>query len=358
MNIVVLGHYEPVGTTPVPTNHAPVLNNQMPDKHLQPTDSRVFYLPADEFTDPDGDALTLSAKQTTDAALPAQVVFTPAQRKFEVTDGYQTATAIKVIATDPGGLSAADPFLLTFAETAANQAPVLFDPMPNVTISTADQQTFALPDTQFKDPDGSSFTTTVTLADGSALPVWLSYNPSTRTFTKAQGFTSGQIDVLVTATDPGGLTATDTFTVTVNATTTPPAVTIAETRKRVIITSAGSTRWLLYIKTSPVTSNQTGGSLYFRVRTANGGFYDSGFTVWQSAGNNQGSTGEYYSELEANEGFRYMIQDNTFTGEDTDANHIVYVQLSTSPDGANAQEYTFTVTENQAQSIVIIYPLV
>jgi hypothetical protein len=354
MNIVVRGHYEPVGTTPA--NRAPVVNNAMPDKHLLSTDSRIFYLPADQFTDPDGDQLTLTAQRTTGAPLPTELIFTGAQRKFEVTDGYEMPTAIKIIATDPGGLSVSQSFLLTFEGATANQPPVLIDPMPNVTINTADEQSFALPDTQFKDPDGSAFTTTVTLADGSALPIWLSYNPSTRTFKKAQGFTTGQIDVLVTATDPGGLTATDTFTVTVNAPTTPPAAQIAEVRKKVI--TGTSTRWLLYVKTNPVTSTQTGGKLYVRFRTANGGFYDSGFTAWESAQNNQGSQGEYYSESEANQGFHYLVQKNTFSGEDTDASHVVYVQLSTSADGTNYQEYTFTVTENQAQSIVIIYPLV
>jgi hypothetical protein len=353
MNLVVTGNYEPIGTAPA--NRAPVVNNPMTDKHLLAADSRVFYLPADQFTDPDGDQLTLTAKQTTGTDLPTEIIFTAAQRKFEVTDGYETATAIRVTATDPGGLSVGQSFLLSFEGAAVNQPPVLIDPMPDITITTADQQTFALPDAQFSDPEGATLVTTVSSPDGSALPAWLSYNPSTRTFTKAAGFTTGQTNVLTTATDPGGLTATDTFSVVVNA-PTAPATEVAEVRKKVI--TGTSTRWILYIKTSPLTSAQDGGTLFVRVRTINGGYYDSGFTAWEAAQNNQGSQGDYYSQPEAEAGFAYLVQKNTFSGEDNDASHVVYVQLSITPDGANAKEYTFTVTENQAQSTVIIYPLV
>jgi hypothetical protein len=99
----------------------------------------------------------------------------------------------------------------------ANRPPIVSDPMPDVPISTSALQTFALPDTQFTDPDGDALTLTVTQTNGSALPAWLTYNPATRTFTKAADFSSGSVAVLVRAADSKGLSVADDFLVVVMA---------------------------------------------------------------------------------------------------------------------------------------------
>ena len=53
------------------------------------------------------------------------------------------------------------------------------------------------------------------LADGSALPDWLSFDASTRTFSGTpENGDVGSLDVRVTATDPHGSSVDDTFTLT------------------------------------------------------------------------------------------------------------------------------------------------
>jgi hypothetical protein len=73
-----------------------------------------------------------------------------------------------------------------------------------------------LPSTTFTDVDSSeTLTYTATSADGTALPAWLSFNATTRTFSGTPT-ASGTYGVRVTATDLGGLSASETFNVAVS----------------------------------------------------------------------------------------------------------------------------------------------
>ena len=53
-----------------------------------------------------------------------------------------------------------------------------------------------------------------TAIDGSALPAWLTFNPTTRTFSGTPTST-GTVGVRVSATDSGSLTASETFNIVV-----------------------------------------------------------------------------------------------------------------------------------------------
>ncbi len=81
-----------------------------------------------------------------------------------------------------------------------------------------------LPATTFTDVDtGDTLTYSVTLADGSALPAWLAFNPTTRTFSGTPAAANvGTLSVRVTATDLGSLTATETFNIAVSTNVPPP----------------------------------------------------------------------------------------------------------------------------------------
>ncbi|MBA3031742.1 MAG: hypothetical protein FP818_01480, partial [Rhodocyclaceae bacterium] len=82
----------------------------------------------------------------------------------------------------------------------------------------------------FDDADlsrGDSLVFTATLADGSALPGWLSFDPATGAFSGTPD-TAGGLDITITATDSGGLSARQTFHLDVAA-DGPPTVT-AENR--------------------------------------------------------------------------------------------------------------------------------
>ncbi len=92
-----------------------------------------------------------------------------------------------------------------------NHAPVLSSALPNQTVAEGAPFSFSFSSTTFTDPDqGDTLTYSATLADGSALPSWLSFDALTRTFTGAPPV-SGTVSVLVTANDMYGLSATDSF---------------------------------------------------------------------------------------------------------------------------------------------------
>ncbi len=86
---------------------------------------------------------------------------------------------------------------------------------------------FTVPATSFSDVDvGDSLTLSATLADGSPLPAWLSFDPGTQTFSGTPlNDDVGALTIRVTATDTSGASATQDFTVTVANTNDAPVIT-------------------------------------------------------------------------------------------------------------------------------------
>jgi Putative Ig domain len=76
---------------------------------------------------------------------------------------------------------------------------------------------FALPAGTFVDPQNSTMTYTATLSSGAALPSWLSFNSKTGLFSGTVPNTAAGLSLKVTATDTSGLSASDTFAVTIAA---------------------------------------------------------------------------------------------------------------------------------------------
>ncbi|MBY3237483.1 DUF4082 domain-containing protein, partial [Rhizobium laguerreae] len=115
---------------------------------------------------------------------------------------------------------------LTVTIHGANDAPVLAVQTASQNATVGSAFSFTLPTTTFTDVDsGETLTYAATSADGTALPAWLSFNASTRTFS-GTATTSGTYGVRVTTTDLGGLTANETFNIAVSTSgnTTPTAV--------------------------------------------------------------------------------------------------------------------------------------
>ena len=80
----------------------------------------------------------------------------------------------------------------------------------------------------FTDVDvGDTLTLSATLADGSPLPAWLSFDPGTQTFSGTPlNDDVGALTIRVTATDTAGASATQDFTVTVNNTNDGPVASV------------------------------------------------------------------------------------------------------------------------------------
>jgi Ca2+-binding RTX toxin-like protein len=109
------------------------------------------------------------------------------------------------------------PFFQDTAFESGNSAPVLGSPIADVLTNEDAVFAYSIPADTFTDPDaGDALTYTARLDSGSGLPAWLTFNAETRTFSGAPLQADvGTIDVKVTATDGGGLSAEDTFTLTV-----------------------------------------------------------------------------------------------------------------------------------------------
>ncbi|WP_198378980.1 putative Ig domain-containing protein, partial [Neoroseomonas rubea] len=182
---------------------------------------------AGAFADPDtGDSLAYTATLADGSPLPAWLSFDPATRTFSGTPANDDVgtLAVRVIATDGSGSSASDDFTLTVANT--NDAPTLANPIADRSATEDSAFSYQVPIGAFGDPDaGDNLAYSATLADGSPLPAWLSFDPATRTFSGTPANDDvGTISVRVTATDSSGSSASDDFTLTVANTNDAPTL--------------------------------------------------------------------------------------------------------------------------------------
>ncbi len=118
--------------------------------------------------------------------------------------------------------------LVTVTINGTNDGPTLASAIADKTTAEDDAFSFQLPIGTFSDIDnGDNLTYVATLANGAALPPWLTFNADTRTFsgTPLNGDV-GIISVKVTATDSAtiGLSVSDTFDLTVTNTNDAPTV--------------------------------------------------------------------------------------------------------------------------------------
>ncbi|MBA1244267.1 putative Ig domain-containing protein [Pseudomonas japonica] len=100
----------------------------------------------------------------------------------------------------------------------ANAAPVISDPLQDSAATENSPYTYTLSQTAFTDADSDTLTYKATLQDGTALPAWLTFDANTLTFSGTPvDDAAGAYNVLVTATDPKGASASDVFALTVAA---------------------------------------------------------------------------------------------------------------------------------------------
>ncbi|MBZ9709298.1 putative Ig domain-containing protein [Mesorhizobium sp. ESP7-2] len=99
--------------------------------------------------------------------------------------------------------------------TARAHTPVIAHALPDYQTSEGASFSAVLPANTFSDPDGQSLTLSAKLADGSALPSWLTFDAVTRTLSgEPPSGSEGAIDVTVTASD-GALQVFDTLSLTI-----------------------------------------------------------------------------------------------------------------------------------------------
>jgi Ca2+-binding RTX toxin-like protein len=202
-------------------NEAPMVAAPLADQQAVEDAPFTFVVPTGSFADVDpGDVLTYSATLAGGAPLPSWLGFDPATGTFTGTPGNADVgtLALTVTATDTGNLAASTGFALLVQNT--NDAPTVAAPLADLTASEDAPFTFTVPSNTFTDEDqvhGDVLTYSATLADGSPLPAWLRFNPSSRTLSGTPGAgDAGILQIAVTATDTEVLSATDMFTLAVS----------------------------------------------------------------------------------------------------------------------------------------------
>ena len=182
------------------SNRAPVVASAISDQTVAAGATATVAV-GSVFSDPDGDALTLSA--SSGSAGTATVSLSGTTLSIA---GVAAGTAtIFVTATDPGGLRISDSFVVT----VTNRAPVVANAIADQTVAAGATATVAL-GSVFSDLDGDALTLSASSGSPSTATVSLS-----GTTLSISGVAAGTSTVTVTATDPGGLQVSDAFVVTV-----------------------------------------------------------------------------------------------------------------------------------------------
>jgi hypothetical protein len=118
-----------------------------------------------------------------------------------------------VTATESSGLSVTD----TFAAALSLSAPVLAKQTANQNWKVGGAVSFVLPAGTFVDPQAQALTYSVKQSGGAALPSWLKFNATTKTFAGTAPASPQTLSLLLTATDTSGLSASETFSASVVA---------------------------------------------------------------------------------------------------------------------------------------------
>ena len=212
-------------------NDAPTVANPLVDQTVLEDAPFSIQVPGNTFADEDaGDVLSYSASLANGSALPTWLSFNATTRIFTGTpdDAQVGSLDLRVTATDNGNLTVSDVFTLTV--TNVNDAPTIAAPLANQTILEDASFSLVVPANTFADQDviqGDQLTYSASLANGSTLPLWLSFNATTRTFTGTPlNSDVGTLNLAITATDLGGLSATDTFAFTVQNVNDAPTVAV------------------------------------------------------------------------------------------------------------------------------------
>jgi hypothetical protein len=205
------------------TATAPTLASQTATQTWKTGQAVSFTLPANTFSDPQGETLSYSATLANGQALPSWLKFNAATDSFTGTAPASAGSlALSVTATDQSGLSVKDSFTANVVAP-----PVLTTQTANQTLTGGQAFTLALAANTFTDPNGQTLTLSATQANGQALPSWLKYNPQTDTFSGVAPTTASSTTITVTATDQSGLSVSESFLATVTAPVAAHTLTVA-----------------------------------------------------------------------------------------------------------------------------------
>ncbi|MBD2154195.1 putative Ig domain-containing protein [Leptolyngbya sp. FACHB-16] len=206
------------------SNDAPTLTQAIADQSATLGLPFFFALSNTTFQDIDaGDILTYSATLEDGSPLPSWLTFNPITRSFigTPTSGDTGNLQLKVTVSDRAGASISDVFGLSITSNTP----------PTLDLAIADQSatedapfSFTIPIGTFQDVNiNDVLTYSATLENGQPLPLWLSFDASTLTFSGTPTNTDvGTINVQVRATDRAGAFVSDVFALAIANTNDAP----------------------------------------------------------------------------------------------------------------------------------------
>jgi len=194
-------------TVPQP-NRAPRPEGAIPVQTVE-VDRRATVNASRYFSDPDGDVLTYAASSSNGGVAGVSV----SGSTVTITAVSPGSATITVTARDPDGLTATQQARVTVPQP--NRAPRPVGTIPSQTINAGGRATVNA-STYFSDPDGDALT--YTAASSNVSVARASVLGSTVTVT---GAGAGSATITVTARDPGGLSATQRFSVRVGSAGAP-----------------------------------------------------------------------------------------------------------------------------------------
>ncbi len=181
-------------------NRSPSVVGTIPTREISVGDTAMVDV-SEYFTDPDGDALDYTVASSDDAVATSSV----SGSMVAITALAKGTVTLTVTATDPEGLSARQSLVVT----VPNRAPSAVGTMPTREIGVGNTARMDVSE-YFSDPDGDALSYEAASADTSVAVVSVSGSEIAIT-TLAKGTAT----LTVTATDPEGLSARQSFVVTV-----------------------------------------------------------------------------------------------------------------------------------------------
>ncbi len=192
----------------VKVNRKPTTTGSLMNRTVNVGASAFEVTVSGKFSDPDGDNLTFSASSS-DTSM---ATVSESNGTLTVTPETEGATTITVTATDPGGLSVSLTFTVTVTGTdTENQPPTVSWAIPDQPLERDGSSRTVILSSKFSDPDDDILSYSASSSDTTVVTV--SVSGSIMTITPGVNGTS---TVTVIATDPGGLTASQTSTATVS----------------------------------------------------------------------------------------------------------------------------------------------
>lgn len=183
-------------------NRPPLARGTMPDQTIIAGRNAVVNL-STFFTEPDGQKLSYSAT----AADPGVAVTSLATSALTISAVGKGATTVTVTATDTGGLTAQH----VFRVMVPNRAPETLGPIPDQTLDPGQMLSVDL-SLYFSDPDGDQLTWSTAVSAPGVVDAMVSGH-----LLQLDATGRGHTAVMVTARDPEGLTADQTFDVMIRS---------------------------------------------------------------------------------------------------------------------------------------------